>query len=88
MKFLANCRPREDAPLDRFAALVRDEAEDLRRLKGQGILLEAWSPGGPGAVLILEAATESEAKAAIAQLPLGVAGLIDVEFTPLYELGI
>jgi muconolactone delta-isomerase len=88
MKFLAVCRPRTDAPMDRFAALVPDEAEDLRRLKAQGILLEAWSPGGPGAVLIIEAPSASEAEGILDGLPLGVAGLIDVELTPLHELGI
>ncbi len=88
MKFLAFCRPREDAPMDRFAALVPDEAEELRRLKSLGILIDAWSPGGPGAVLIIDAASESEADGIVAELPLSVAGLIGFDLTPLHELGI
>jgi muconolactone delta-isomerase len=74
--------------MDRFAALVPAEAEDLRRLKSQGVLVDAWSPGGPGAVLILEVPSEEEAKSIVTQLPLSVAGLIDFDLTPLHELGI
>lgn len=53
-----------------------------------GILVEAWSPGGPGAVLVVDAGSDSDAEAIIAQLPLTVAGLIECELTPLHELGI
>jgi hypothetical protein len=74
--------------MDRFAELVPDEAEDLRRLKSEGILIDAWSPGGPGAVLIIEAASDSDAEGVITTLPLTVAGLIDFELTPLHDLGI
>ena len=88
MKFLVICRPRQDAPMDRFAALVQDEAEELRRLKSQGILVEAWSPGAPGAVLIIEASSGVEAEGVVAALPLGVAELIAIDLTPLHELGI
>ncbi len=88
MRYLVICSPKGEAPMDRFAALVPDEAEDLRRLKSQGVLVEAWSPGGPGAVLIIEAASEADAEGIITQLPLTVAGLIDVALTPLHDLGI
>jgi muconolactone delta-isomerase len=88
VKFLVICRPRDGAPMDRFAALVPEEAEGLHRLRAQGILVEAWSPGGPGAVLIIEAPSDAEAEGVVARLPLTVAGLIDVELTPLHDLGI
>ncbi len=88
MQVLAVCRPRTDASMDRYAALVPDEVADLKRLKAEGILIEAWSPGGPGAVLIVEAPSASEAEGILDALPLAVAGLIDVELTPLHELGI
>lgn len=88
MKFLVICSPKVGASMDRFAALVREEGEDLRRLKSQGVLSEAWSPGGPGAVLIIEAPSEEDAEGVIAQLPLTVAGLIDFDLTPLHDLGI
>jgi muconolactone delta-isomerase len=74
--------------MDRFTALVAEEADDLRQLKWEGILVEARSPGRPGAVLIIEAASDSEAGDILARLPLSVAGLIDVELTPLHDLGI
>ncbi len=88
MKFLVICSPKEGAPMDRFAAPVSEEAEDLRRLKSEGILVDAWSPGGPGAVLIIEAASDSDAEGVITTLPLTGAGLIDFELTPLHDLGI
>ncbi len=88
MKFLVICSPKDGAAMDWFAALVPEEAEDLRRLKSEGILIDAWSPGGPGAVLIIEAASDSDAEGVLAELPLTVAGLIDVELTPLHDLGI
>ena len=74
--------------MDRFAALVPEEAEDLRRLRSEGILAEAWSPGGPGAVLIIETSSELEAERIVSRLPLRVAGLIEIDLTPLHELGI
>ena len=74
--------------MDRFSALVPDEAADLRRLKSEGVLVEAWSPGGPGAVLIFDVAYESDAAGILTRLPLSVAGLLDFELTPLHELGI
>jgi uncharacterized protein YciI len=88
VKFLVICTPKDGSPMDRFAALVPEEAEGLRRLKSEGVLIDAWSPGGPGAVLIIEAGSESEAEGALDRLPLTVAGLIDVELTPLHDLGI
>ena len=88
MKFLAICSPKGEAPDDRFAELVPEEAEALRRLKARSILVEAWSPGGPGAVLILEAASEGEAEAIMAQLPLAAAGFIEATLTPLHDLAL
>jgi muconolactone delta-isomerase len=74
--------------MERFAELVPDEADALRRLKSQGVLVEAWSPGGPGAVLVIEAPSDSEAESILAGLPLAVAGLMDADLTPLHDLGI
>jgi hypothetical protein len=88
VKFLAICSPRDQSPKDRFSAMVLEEAEALRRLKSRGILVEAWSPGRPGAVLIIEAASESEAEGILGELPLAAAELIDIDLTPLHDLGI
>jgi len=65
-----------------------EEAEALRTLRSQGILVEAWSPGVPGAVLIIQASSEAEGEDIVAQLPLRAAGLIEIDLTPLYELEI
>jgi hypothetical protein len=86
MKFLAICKPREDSSRDAFLSMVPQEVAALRRLKSEAVLVEAWSPGAPGAVLIVEAPTESSAGDIVGQLPLAVAGLIDVDLTPLHEL--
>lgn len=88
MKFLVICSPHDASVTDRLAALVPEEAESLRLLRSQGILVEAWSPGGPGAVLIIEAPSGSEAEGIVTRLPLSVAGLIDFDLTPLHDLGI
>jgi hypothetical protein len=74
--------------MDRFGALIPEEGQALRRLRSQGSLLEAWSPGKPGAVLIVEAASEAEGASVIAELPLSVAGLIEFDLVPLYDMGV
>jgi uncharacterized protein YciI len=88
VKFLVICSPRGQSSADRLAALVPDEADALRELKSEGTLVDAWSPGRPGAVLIIEAASESDADGVVARLPLAVAGLIETTLTPLYDLRI
>jgi uncharacterized protein YciI len=88
MKFLVICRPREGSQMDRFAALLSEEFEALRQLKARGVILEAWSPGRPGAILIVEANSESDAEGVVNRLPLAVADLIEIELNPLLQLGI
>ena len=87
MKFLVTRRLREDSPMDRFAALLSEEVEALRQLKARGVILEAWSPGRPGAILIVEANSEADVDGFVNNLPLALAGLIEVEVDPLLELG-
>ena len=55
----------------------------LRSLKAAGTLLEAYSPGGPGAVLIFDGRRPA-IEAAVASLPLMHAGLIDAELIELH----
>jgi hypothetical protein len=86
MKVLVICRPRAGGDAAAFARLVPDETVELRRLRDNGTLTEAWSPGRPGAVLMLEVAGLGEAEAAAAGLPLAGAGLITVEIIPLLPL--
>ncbi len=82
MTLLALCRPRPDADPAAFAGLLAAEADALRRLKAEGWLTAAYSPGRPGAVLLLEGDPEA-ADAVLADLPLVAAGLIDVELIAL-----
>ena len=56
----------------------------LRQYLAKGTLTEAYSPGGPGAVLIFEAATREAAEALAASLPLALAGLIDTDVIELH----
>jgi hypothetical protein len=53
---------------------------------GTGILLEAYSPGGPGAILILEVSDLGKAQSLLARLPLCEAGLIETELICLRPL--
>jgi len=58
----------------------------LRDLKSSGVLTGAWSPGRPGAVLMLDAPDEAEAARLMAGLPLVQAGLISHDIIPLHPL--
>jgi hypothetical protein len=55
----------------------------LKRLREQGVLLAAYSPGGPGAILMFDDA-RGAVEGAIASLPLARAGLIDTEVIGLH----
>ena len=83
MLILVICRPAPDADLARFGQLLTEEFAALRRLKAAGVLTQAWSPGRPGAVLMLEAADVAAAGAVVADLPLVTVGLITTEIIPL-----
>jgi hypothetical protein len=86
MKVLAICRPRVGTEPAELTRLVADEVDHLEMLREGGTLLEAYRPGGPGAVLILEAADLDEAQSAVRALPLAAAGLIDAELIILHPL--
>jgi muconolactone delta-isomerase len=86
MLILVICRPAEDADQAEFRRLVPAEAAALRELKDSGALTAAWSPGRPGAVLMLDVADEAEAARTVATLPLARAGLIRAEVIPLHPM--
>jgi hypothetical protein len=65
-----------------------DEAAALSSLRRSGVLVEAYSPGGPGAVLVLEAANADGARGVADGLPLRRAGLIDIEAFELHPLNL
>lgn len=57
----------------------------LRQLKAEGTLVEAYSPGGPGAVLIFEGDRET-VETVVSVLPLVTAKLVDTEIIDLQPL--
>jgi hypothetical protein len=85
MLILVICRPAEGADPAEFRRLVPAEAAALRDLKGS-VLTGAWSPGRPGAVLMLDAPDETEAARLTAGLPLVQAGLVSTEIIPLHPM--
>jgi muconolactone delta-isomerase len=86
MMFLVICRRVPDGDTDAFARLVSDESAALRKLQADGILTEAWSPGGPGAVLMLDLPDQVAAERISSEFPLVAAGLITTEVIPLHRL--
>jgi hypothetical protein len=56
----------------------------LWQLYRDGVVREMYSPGGPGAVLVLETAARQEAEAALAGLPLAAAGVVGFELIELH----
>lgn len=63
--------------------LLSEEVEALRQLKARGVILEAWSPVRPGAILIVEANSGSDVEGVVNRPPLAVADLIEIELNPL-----
>jgi muconolactone delta-isomerase len=86
MQFLVICRPDPGGDPEEFARLVPFETEKLRELAAAGTLTGAWTPGPPGAVLMLEAADEDEIASILATLPLVQADEITTEIIPLYAI--
>lgn len=87
MKTMVICRPITGADQAAFGALVGDELAALRRLRTDGLLLEAYSPGRPGAVLVLEG-EPGTVEDAVRALPLAKAGLLSIETFPLHPMDI
>ncbi len=85
MKLLAVCRPRAGADVSgEIARLAHDEMRALWELYCDGVVREMYSPGGPGAVLVLEVPAARDAEAAVASLPLAAAGVIEFELIELH----
>ena len=86
MQFLVICRQAAGGDPEDFKRLVPFETEVLRDLKADGTLVDAWSPGRPGAVLVLESADADQAARIVAELPLLQADLITTEIIPLHPI--
>jgi hypothetical protein len=88
VKLLAIGRPRSG--IDARSEIVahgREELEALWTMYRDGPVREMYSPGGPGAVLILEQDSADDAIAALAALPLVSNGIIDFELIELRPFG-
>lgn len=85
MKTLVICRPRPGVTSTDIAGHRAAEMAALRQLKAEGTLVEAYSPGGPGAVLIFAADREA-VEGVLSVLPLVLAKLIDTEIIELQPL--
>src|SRR5215472_19310526 len=86
VRVLVICRDIPGGDQDEFRRLVPEETAALRELKAKGLLLEAWSPGHPGAVLLFDVADEAAAASLVAAFPLVQAGLITTEIVPLHPI--
>ncbi len=81
MQFLSISRRRTDEfPPEAFTPeLVGGEAQRVKDLYAAGVLRQVWKRGDtPGAAIIWEAASEAEAREAIASLPLAKAGMLEI----------
>jgi hypothetical protein len=88
VKLLAIGRPRDGAdPHGAIARLASAEMRALWALYRDGVVREMYSPGGPGAVLVLEAGTKGDAMTALATLPLVASHVISFELIELHPFG-
>ena len=85
MKTLVICRPRPGVTVTDIAGHRAREMAALRQLRAEGTLAEAYSPGGPGAILIFDAGKEA-IEGVVSALPLVIAKLIDTEIIELQPL--
>jgi hypothetical protein len=83
MRLLAIGRPRDGADVHQIARYAREEMRALWQLYRDGVVREMYSPGQPGAVLVLETAARKDAETALAGLPLAAGGLIGFELIQL-----
>jgi hypothetical protein len=88
MKVLAVCRPTSRMGSGDLLAHLAEEAKMLENWRDAGMLLEAYSPGGPGAVLIFDLVDIQQAQALVENLPLCEAGLVEAELIGLHPLEI
>jgi muconolactone delta-isomerase len=87
VQFLSVSRRRTDEfPAEAWTPeLLAAEGERVRELYAAGIVRSIWRRQDiPGAAMLIEAANEDEARAAVASLPLATRGMLEiVVFTAL-----
>jgi hypothetical protein len=84
MQFLLIANVSPGAPIEMVELLTQPEARRVWDLYAGGVVRAVWyRTDKPGAVLLLEAPGEQEAREAASSLPMVEAGLLDVELIPL-----
>lgn len=84
MQYLVIANVGAGAPMEMIDLLTQPEARRVWDLYVGGVLRSVWYRADkPGAVLLLEAPNEQDARDAVASLPMVEAGLLDVELVPL-----
>jgi muconolactone delta-isomerase len=81
MQFISISRRRTDAfPPEAFTPeLMARETLRVKELYSSGLLRQIWKRGDiPGATILWEAASETEARAALGSLPIFQAGMLEV----------
>jgi hypothetical protein len=85
MKILAILRPRDGS--DARSAVMKHAREELQALSDlyrTGVVREMYSPGGPGAILVLEADSHEHAAKQLADLPLLSNDIMTLELIELH----
>jgi muconolactone delta-isomerase len=81
MQFLSLSRRRTDAfPPEAFTPeLGARESARVKEMYAAGILRQIWRRGDiPGAVMLWEAASEADVRAALGSLPINQAGMLEI----------
>jgi muconolactone delta-isomerase len=81
MQFLSVSRRRvDDFPPDAFTPeLAAKETQRVKTLYASGGLRQIWKRGDvPGAVILWEASSEADVRAALATLPIFQAGMLEI----------
>lgn len=69
---------------EEFEVHIAAERERVRELYRDGIVRTLWSrKDAPGAIMLLEAADEAAARAALDSLPLAQRGMLEVQLFPV-----
>ncbi len=88
MKLLAILRPCDGTNAQ--SAVMKHASEELRALWDlyrSGDVREMYSPGGPGAILVLESDSVKAAAEQLANLPLLANGIMSLELIELHPFG-
>ncbi len=85
MKILAVLRPGDGGDVRAaIAARAQEELGVLWNHYREGLVREMYSPGGPGAVLIVEAGSRDSAQSALGELPLLTDNVMTLELIELH----